>query len=369
MTQDRTFPALEANGVYGLPQFEKERLLLSELNELDGYHQGACPEYRAAVEGLFPERATSPAESLCELPFLHVGLFKKHLLRSVAEEDVLKVLTSSGTTGQAVSRISLDRGTAKAQARVLVKLMQHYLGKDRLPMLVVDHADVVKDRTSFSARGAGILGMMQFGRRPMYALDSSMELDLDGIQRYLDEHGRERVLLFGFTFMVWKHLVAALEERGVCLNIEEAILVHSGGWKKLESERVSPKEFDQRTRAVLGTGKTVNFYGMVEQVGAVFLENEDHYLHTPVYADVLIRDPETLQVVPDGEVGLIQAVSVLPKSYPGHSILTEDLGRIVGTDSNGMLGKYFEVIGRAPRAEVRGCSDTYEQPAEMGGAR
>ena len=46
----------------------------------------------------------------------------------------------------------------------------------------------------------------------------------------------------------------------------------------------------------------------------------------------------------------------------GHSLLTEDLGVLLGEDDCpcGRKGKYFKVTGRVPRAEVRGCSDTYE---------
>jgi hypothetical protein len=54
-------------------------------------------------------------------------------------------------------------------------------------------------------------------------------------------------------------------------------------------------------------------------------------------------------------------LSLIPKSYPGHSILTEDLGTIYGVDNCqcGRKGKYFKVHGRIKSAEIRGCSDTY----------
>ena len=63
-----------------------------------------------------------------------------------------------------------------------------------------------------------------------------------------------------------------------------------------------------------------------------------------------------------GEEGVLQVLSPLPRSYPGHSLLTEDLGVLLGEDDCpcGRKGKYFKVTGRVPRAEVRGCSDTYE---------
>ncbi len=60
------------------------------------------------------------------------------------------------------------------------------------------------------------------------------------------------------------------------------------------------------------------------------------------------------------EVGLIQLISVLPLSYPGHNILSDDMGEIIGVDNCpcGKLGKYFVVHGRASNADLRGCSDT-----------
>jgi len=62
-----------------------------------------------------------------------------------------------------------------------------------------------------------------------------------------------------------------------------------------------------------------------------------------------------------GEKGIIETVSVLPGSYPGHVLLTEDEGVILGEDDCpcGRLGKYFKIEGRLQNAELRGCSDTY----------
>ena len=56
-------------------------------------------------------------------------------------------------------------------------------------------------------------------------------------------------------------------------------------------------------------------------------------------------------------------VSTLPESYPGHILLTEDEGEILGEDDCpcGRLGKYFKMHGRIKGAEIRGCSDTYEK--------
>ena len=62
----------------------------------------------------------------------------------------------------------------------------------------------------------------------------------------------------------------------------------------------------------------------------------------------------------NGKKGLIQLFSLLPTSYPGHSILTEDIGEIVKNNSCecSNIGKSFKVHGRSTNSELRGCSDT-----------
>ncbi len=110
-----------------------------------------------------------------------------------------------------------------------------------------------------------------------------------------------------------------------------------------------------------GIGRIHNFYGMVEQVGSVYVECEYGYLHTPDFADIIIRNFTTLEPNPIGQAGVVQTVSALPISYPGHSLLTEDIGTIWGEDTCrcGRKGKFFTIEGRLPASEIRGCSDTH----------
>lgn len=352
---------------YGLRQAEKDPVMSGCLSDLTRHHYRSCNAYRDIVDRVFGGLDDSGGPGRLEdVPFLPVALFKTHELKSVADSEIIKVLTSSGTSGQSVSRIYLDAETAQVQSAVLVKIVQHFLGKDRLPMVIIDHEGVVRDRKSHSARGAGILGMAQFGRRPFYALREDMSLDDRGLLDYLAAAAGRKILLFGFTYMVWAYFVQALERRGLSLDLKDGVLIHSGGWKRLQDLSVGPDVFRRRLQALTGIGSVLNFYGMAEQVGGVYFENGLHYLHAPIYSDVIIRDPVTLAPVPDGELGLIQVLSALPTSYPGHSILTEDLGVIRGCDSTdlSMKGRYFEMVGRVPESELRGCSDTF-QPARV----
>ena len=287
--------------------------------------------------------------------------FKSHRLASIPESEVAVTLTSSGTTGQQPSRILLDRATARLQSRALAHTMAGILGPERLPMLIVDRASVLSKRSEFSARGAGILGMMNFGRQHVFALDDGMRLDWGAVRDFLRRHGGGRFLMFGFTFIVWRHFFLEAERAG--LDVSNGILVHSGGWKKMTEQAVSNSEFRRRLRSGVGLSRVYNFYGMVEQVGGVFLEGDDGFLYPTNFTDVIVRDPRTWAPAPVGTSGVIQVLSALPLSYPGHSILTEDLGVIHGVDDStcGRRGKYFTVLGRVPHAELRGCSDTFAE--------
>ncbi len=299
------------------------------------------------------------ASRLEDLPWLPVGLFKSHRLVSVPDASIVRTLTSSGTTGQAVSRIELDHQTASDQTRALAHIMSEVLGKQRLPMILVDSQSLLRDRSQFNARAAGVLGMMNFGRAHFWALDDQMQLDQRGLDTFLREFGDQPFLIFGFTYMVWQYLLQRVQDRPV--DLSQGILIHSGGWKKLQDQAVTATDFRARFAEVTGLRRIHNFYGMVEQVGSVFLEGDDGRLHSPYYADVIVRSPDTWDPCPLGQPGVLQVLSALPGSYPGHSLLTEDLGVIhaIDADNSPWRGKAFEVLGRVPRAELRGCSDVH----------
>lgn len=344
---------------FAVPQAEKEELLLYGLRQLTELHREHCEKYRRMMDtiGYDPENV----QRYTDIPFLPVQLFKELELKSIPQEAIFKTMTSSGTSGQRISKIFLDRETAAAQQKTLVRIVSNFIGGTRLPMLILDCPSVVKNRAMFSARGAGILGFSILGRKKVYALNDNMELEFEKIQAFIQEHQGEKILLFGFTFMVWQHFYKALLHRKVKLDLSNAVLIHGGGWKKLHQEAVSTEEFNQALREVCGIQRFCNYYGMVEQTGCIYMECECGHLHASTYSDIIVRRGLDFSEAAIGEPGIVQVVSLLPKSYPGHSLLTEDEGVLLGIDNCpcGRKGKYFQVNGRLKNAEIRGCSDTY----------
>lgn len=344
---------------YSLTKSEKEHFLTSCLSDLTVHHYNNCEEYKRILDAKGFD--INSIKSYYDIPFLPVRLFKEYDLRSIGADNIQKTMTSSGTTGQQVSKIYLDKQTSANQTKVLTKIVSSFIGKKRLPMIILDTSALLKNRAMFSARGAGIMGFSMFSYDRIYALDENMKLDIEGIKNFLEKHKDEDIFLFGFTFMIWQHFVKELKETGYKPDLSRGILIHGGGWKKLASQSVSSSDFKKELNNVCSITRVYDYYGMVEQTGSIYMECECGHLHTPVFSDVIIRRPKDFSVADTGEEGLIEVVSVLPASYPGHVLLTEDSGKILGEDDCpcGRKGKYFSITGRIKNAEIRGCSDTY----------
>ena len=346
---------------YALNRNEKDAILTKRLKELTLHHYNNCIEYKRIIDSLNID--FDKINSLIDVPFLPVRIFKEFELKSVG--DIAKTMTSSGTTGQKVSKIFVDSVTASNQQKAMIRIVSSFIGNKRLPMIILDSESILKDRNMFSARGAGILGFSIFASKKIYAFDKDMNLNIDAISDFISEHKGEAILLFGFTFMIWEYFykkLLNLTNNDRKIDLSNAVLIHGGGWKKLEHESVSREDFKKCLNDVCGIKRVHDYYGMVEQTGCIYMECECGHLHASNYSDVIIRDYTDFSECPTGKKGIIQVVSSLPESYPGHSILTEDEGVVLGVDDCecGRKGKYFEILGRIQNAEIRGCSDTFE---------
>lgn len=344
---------------YELDKEAKRKLLTKELIELTEYHKEHCTEYANFLHAVGYKREN--VKDVTDIPFYPVRMFKEYELLSIDRKDIFKTMTSSGTTRQAVSKIFVDKETAMIQQKVMVKILSDYWGKKRLPMLIIDAPDVIKNRTKFSARGAAILGLNVVAKEMKFILNEDMSLNVDELLEFLSKYKGQRIIIFGFTFMVWQHFYKELCALDKKIDLSEAFLMTGGGWKKLESEAITRQEFKSRFMELCGITHFLDHYGMVEQTGCIYAECECGHLHASNYSDMIIRNFKDFSPCKIGEKGIVQVVSVLTHSYPGHSLLTEDEGVILGEDDCpcGRKGKYIKILGRLKSAEIRGCSDTY----------
>lgn len=342
---------------YALPQAERERRLLEVLRPALAHNR-----HNPHMAAYYDKVGFDPAKisSLAEIPPVPASMFKQFDLATV--DDVYRWLRSSSTSGQTPSRVPLDKTTARRQTRALTTILRHFIGKKRIPMLVFDLPASAKTAADggLTARGAGIRGFMPFASEVGYVVRAEggrLILDREALLAFHDKHRESRIFAFGFTFVVWQAITSAPD---LDLSFADVRLFHGGGWKRLTEQKVDRAEFVRRVRAFFGnpTAGVHDYYGMVEQTGVIFVDCEAGYKHVPAFADVLIRDVYTMQPV-QGQVGLINVLSAIPNSYPGHSVITDDMGILRGVDDCpcGRKGKYFEFTSRVARSEVRGCSN------------
>lgn len=353
---------------FNRPQADKERLLTEVLRgQLEANMKNENLRKLYDSQGFRPRELESPAV----VPFIPVGMFKEFDLMTCSQEEVARVLNSSATTTGRPSRIHLDRGTARRQSQALVSTLKSYLGAERRPLLIIDSSEVNGRQETLTARGAAVRGISSFGRDIGYALrrtgdsQENLELDLQAVLSFQERHRGEEILAYGFTYIIWTRFVRELREKGVSLDMPGLKLLHSGGWKKLTAQSVSKEEFSEGTAAVFGSKpeNVMDFYGMVEQVGVVFIDCHCGNKHVPDFSEVIIRDFSTLQEVEPGGRGLIEVMSALGTSYPSQAILTEDVGELAGVDDCpcGRKGKYFRFLSRVQKSETRGCGDTFAE--------
>lgn len=349
---------------YSQPPEERQAGLLAILKEELDYACQRHEGYKHYVKH-WPLDYRS-ASQVSDLPYLPVGLLKADPPLSLVDlVDIKRTLTSSATTSQLPSRVVLDSPTARRMTKGVVTIVRDFIGPARRPYLVVDTPDFRGAADALGARAAAIQGLQPFASETTCCLSlngqGDLKLDRDRLIEFAKDRQDTEVLVYGFTFILWNHLVKTLMAEDICLSLPKARILHSGGWKRLQDQAVEKTAFNQQLARTFGCAadRIIDFYGMVETVGVIYPDCSEGNKHGPVFGDVIVRDPLTLEPVTAGEYGIVQVCSVLPTSFPGHLLLTEDRAQVIAYDSCpcGRRGISFRFAGRIPKTELRGCGN------------
>lgn len=363
--RDTPLAELFALQPYSLRYEDKWFLLKPHLARAFDWHIERSAGFRRFCESRGVKSGADIGE-LATIPGLPVAAFKQHstLLTSVAEDSLTGRLASSATSG-VPSVVAVDRETSRLQVRALAAVLGDIFGAHRRPFLVMD-ADP-RTGSAGSARAAATRGFLNLASSVSYGLeerDGRLVVNIEAIAAAFDRARslNEPIVVFGFTFVLYADVLRPLADRGFRASLPVGShLAHIGGWKRLAEQAVSRETFTNLASEVLGirTADVVDFYGFTEQMGVTYPDvgNGEHIC--PIFADILVRDPRTLEVVPDGREGVLQFVTPLPRSYAGISVLTDDVGVITMRDgvAGHRAGTLFRVLGRLRKAEVRGCGD------------
>lgn len=335
---------------YNIGNFKK-KFFLKEILRLNNYHLRNSKTYSDIIK--FKNK--NQIKKIEEIPFLPTRLFKNLNLKTIKDRKIFKILESSGTSGD-VSKIFLDKQNANSQIKVLIKIFKDFFKiHDRMPMIIFDKKKSKNISFKHTAREAAYTGFSFMGKEYFFLLDEKENVRIDELKEFLKKNQNTKIILFGLTSVIWEVLKKLNTKK---FNIKNSILIHGGGWKKVNDQNANKKNFNKIIKRIFNITNIHDYYGMVEQTGSIFFECKKGYFHTSFFSDIIIRDKE-FRVQKNKKKGLIQIISLIPTSYPGHSIITEDQGELFGENNCkcGRSGKYFRVYGRIPKSEIRGCGN------------
>jgi hypothetical protein len=231
------------------------------------------------------------ATNIADLPYLPVGVFKATPPLTLVQPDkITRTLTSSATTGQTPSRVVLDAETSKRMTKGVMTIIRDFIGPTRRPYLVIDTQKSIAGNAELGARAAAIQGLRSFATEIVCCLQedqtANLKLDEAKLFEFVAKWRSSQVLVYGFTYVIWQHLVMPLQAKGVSLGMPNVHVLHSGGWKRLRDKAVTPAAFAKGVASVFGCAEEqiLDFYGMVENVGIIYPDCEHGNKHVPAFA-------------------------------------------------------------------------------------
>jgi len=345
---------------------EMDNLFDAAMTEAVAWHRINCPEFSAFLDlkGFFPGIRPIPSDTI---PPLLVTIFKEHRLISVPEESVKIELTSSGTGGQR-SAIVLDNRSYNRILKIVdgifgsLGLVQrdtkvNYIAFTYDPKVAGSVGTAFSDKilTGLTKRGS-VFYAIKWDK-----VKESFSFDLDATVKKLLKFasGASPVRILGFPAYLWQ-VCETLESKGEGLHLgEQAYIITGGGWKIHKDQEIPKDEFKERVAKILGmpVANIRDTFGMVEH-GIPYVDCECSRLHVPVYARARAVDPETLQPVEPGQIGLLHLMTPYLSSYPSISLLTTDKAIIGQNCPCGRPGNTIKIMGRAGLAKHKGCAIT-----------
>jgi hypothetical protein len=291
------------------------------------------------------------------IPAVPTDAFKVTRVAAFPPSDAVTTFRTSGTTiGTRGEHAMRDAGTYEAAA---IAFGRHWLVRDlqaRLPVVVLAPAPAQVADSSLVHMCAAFVRAFGLPMSPaaIYLIDGDGVLDLAMFdERVAVALASDQPMLILGTSFAFVHFADALGKDTFHLPRGSRVM-QTGGYKGRSRE--VPADVLRRDLARLfglDVRSIVAEYGMTE-LSSQFYERTLFDVAAPlgVYAEppwarVVAVDPETLDPVPEGAVGIAKIIDLMNVDS-AVAVLTQDRVR---RTSDG-----FELLGRAPGAPPRGCS-------------
>jgi len=346
-----------------------EALFVSAMRENAVFQYEHCEDYRRILdEAGFDPKGMTTMDDVIRLPFLPTLYFKHHTLFSISEKRLPIKATSSGTSGTK-SVIGFDFGSLMLGLKMVITIGKYHKLWSLRPVhyLIFGYQPSLQNQTAISKTAFGFTFFAP-GLSRTYALKKTKDgyaVDLEGMKQRLIRcaKGSIPIRTIGFpayTYFVLREMKAA----GIKLTMPKGSLITlGGGWKQFYADAVSKTDFYQLVYEVLGIDDQhiVEFFGAVEHP-ILYTDCRCHHFHVPVYSRVVIRDPDTMEPLPNGKLGIVNLMTPMVKSTPMLSVMPDDLGILHDEPCPcGETSPWLEIVGRVGIRDIVTCAAGAEE--------
>ena len=340
-----------------------EALFLRAVKENIEKNSAGCGEYARILKdkGFDPDDIREEAD-LARIPPIPTLYLKRNRLFSVPDSRIKVRASSSGTKG-AKSEVGLDSSSLFCGIGMMFRFFSYYkvLSLEPTNYIVVGY-EPSKHLGLGAAKTA--YGTTKFAPalHREYALKdtgTAYEVNTDGVFTALMRYAGQGfpVRFVGFPAYMY-FLVKTLKEKGISLKLNRrSMVLLGGGWKEFSGEEIDRESFLSLISETLGIGREhcIEFYSAVEHPHAYVRCPRGHF-HHPLYSRVIIRDPETLEPLPEGRPGILNFITPLVSSMPLVSVMTDDMAVCGSGCECGNPAPYFDLLGRAGVEGIKTCA-------------
>jgi len=266
-----------------------------------------------------------------KIPFLPIGFFKSHIIKSLEWEEE-KVFTSSGTTGaitsrhfvrsldwyKQISKIGFEQFYGELKDFEFYALLPSYLEREgsSLVKMLADFIEIS-------------------GNKGGFYLYNHEEL-----LREISNASKKQKILVGVTY-------ALLDLAEKATDLSKCTVMETGGMKGKRKEMIREDVHDVLCKD-LKLNDIHSEYGMTELLSQAYSKGAGIFECTKTIK-VLVREAtDPLEILPNNKSGLINIID-LGNLDTCSFIATDDIG-IVRNDQT------FRVLGRMDGADIRGCN-------------
>jgi hypothetical protein len=291
-----------------------------------------------------------------EIPSLPLQAFKELTLSCESTEDPEAVFMTSGTTNADKRGRNIHPSLKVWDTSMVTGFEQFVLPDQReMTIYVLSPAEDLNQHSSLSRYLT--MAVKHFGTDRSRFFFNENGMDMDGLSEALKESSskNEPVMLMGASF-AYVHFLDYCAKQNTSFQLVEGSRIFDTGGFKGQSREVTRQELYDSFAGTFNVGENscINMYGMTELSSQIY--ERDFEKVNPAWVKTLVLDPDTLEPIKDGEIGVLAHYD-LANWNSCFAILTEDMGY--------KTKKGFVLIGRAEGSEARGCSIAVDQLMEV----